>query len=59
LLIVHDWFESWMPRRRELDSNNCHVERSETSLALFPARFDQMISGLRLLRMTEEQSWKD
>jgi hypothetical protein len=25
-------FERWMPLPRELDSNNCHVEQSETSL---------------------------
>jgi len=25
-------FERWMQCGRELDSNNCHVERSETSL---------------------------
>jgi hypothetical protein len=35
-LIVHDWFESWMRLPRELDSNNCHVERSETSLTPLP-----------------------
>jgi hypothetical protein len=42
-------FESWMPLTRELDSNNCHVERSETSLAWLVARLDQMIrdSSLR------------
>jgi len=26
-------FERWMQHRRELDSTNCHVEWSETSLA--------------------------
>jgi hypothetical protein len=42
-------FESWMPLARELDSNNCHVERSETSLGFSVARFDHMIrdSSLR------------
>jgi hypothetical protein len=25
-------FERWMQRRHELDSRNCHVERSDTSL---------------------------
>jgi hypothetical protein len=32
LLIIDNCFEHWMPRRCELDSNNCHVERCETSL---------------------------
>ena len=42
-------FEHWMRRRHELDSNNCHVERSETSLFASDTRFDQMIrdSSLR------------
>jgi hypothetical protein len=42
-------FETWMQRRRELDSNNCHVERSETSLFASGMRLDQMIrdSSLR------------
>jgi hypothetical protein len=29
-------FESWMPPARELDSNNCHVERSENTQLLPP-----------------------
>src|SRR5207253_11368090 len=42
-------FERWMRRRHELDSNNCHVERSEISLFAADRRFDQIIrdSSLR------------
>ena len=36
-------FESWMRLRRELDSTNCHVERSETSLIAPQLVLDQMI----------------
>jgi hypothetical protein len=53
-------FESWMPPARELDSNNCHVEPSETSLVCGMAGFERMIrdSSLRS-EVTEEHSWTD
>jgi hypothetical protein len=41
-------FENWMPPARELDSNNCHVERSETALVCSAARFDHMIRDFSL-----------